>query len=164
MTRIVSSHVEVHVFRRRALRIEFLCLRRAPKRAVLPGVWQPITGKRERGERAPAAALRELREETGLVPVRLWALEHVTLYYDHARDALRVLPVFAAEVASGAKVKLSAEHDRWQFLGARAAGRRYLWESQRAALAALRREVLGPKPLARALEVAAKPRPRSRRR
>jgi len=151
MMRILSTHVEIHVFRKRWARIEFLCLRRAPGRAVLPGVWQPVTGKRRRGERAVSAALRELREETGLVPLRAWALETVTVYFDAEQDALRVLPLFAAEVAADARVRLSREHDRWQFLGARDAGRRYLWESQRVALAAVRREVLGPRALARAL-------------
>ena len=69
--------IEVHLFRRAGRRVEFLCLRRARTRR-LPGVWQPVTGKRRRGETAFAAARREVREETGLEPRRWWALEEPT--------------------------------------------------------------------------------------
>jgi 8-oxo-dGTP pyrophosphatase MutT (NUDIX family) len=151
--RILHGHIEVHVFRRRGRRLEFLCLRRAATRAVLPGVWQPVTGKRRRFERGPTAALRELFEETGLHPRRFWALETVSLYFDPTKDAVRLLPLFVAEVGAKDRVRLSREHDAFRFLSPRAAGRRYLWEAQRRALDSVRREVLGSKALAAALEV-----------
>lgn len=160
MPPIRCTHVEVHLFRRRAGRIEFLALRRAGDRQLLPGVWQPVTGKIERGERPLDAAAREVREETGLVPRRWWALESVSLYHDAARGALMLLPLFAAEVGPRDVVRLSREHDAHAFLSARTAGRRYLWETQRRALAAVRGEVLAGGRLARVLEVV----PRARRR
>ena len=92
-------------------------------------------------------------EETGLRPRRWWALETVTLYLDAAQERLVVLPLFAAEVGPDEGVRLSKEHDAFAWLGARAAGKRYLWESQRRALEAVRREVLRGDPLASALEV-----------
>jgi len=152
MPRVQQSHVEVYVFRRRGARVEFLCLRRSAGGA-LPGAWQPITGKRRVGERAVAAAMRETFEETGLRPLRLWALETITAYFDPASDAVRLLPLFAAEIGARDPVRLSREHDAFRFLGSRAAGSRFLWEAQRRGLEAVRREVLARPGLARALEI-----------
>lgn len=153
MPSIEQTHVEVYVFRRDGRRVEFLCLRRAAGRKTLPGIWQPVTGKRRRAERAVTAARRELLEETGLRPRRMWILETVTTYFDAKADRVRMLPLFAAEIGRKDLVILSREHDAFRFLGARAAGSRYLWESQRKGLAAVRREVLARPELARALEV-----------
>lgn len=144
-------HIEVYVLRRRAGRVEFLCLRRAAGE-WLPGAWQPVTGRIERAETALAAAVREVREETGLSPRRWWGLESVTVYFDVRADAVRALPLFAAEVTAGDRVRLSAEHTDAVWLPAAAAGRRFVWEAQRAGLAAVKREVLRGGPLARALE------------
>jgi len=151
MASIRSTHVEVYVFRRRRGRLEFLALRRSPDRRKLPGVWQPVTGKRERGEAALASAVRELAEETGLHAKRWWALETVTMYVEN--DALVMLPLFAAEIAADAKVTLSDEHDASAFVTFPEAARRYLWKSQRRGLEAVRSEVLDRPVLARALEV-----------
>ena len=45
--------------------VEILLIRRATHR-IFPGLWQCVTGGIEPGERVPEAALREVREETGL--------------------------------------------------------------------------------------------------
>jgi len=159
-----SPFVEVYVFRRvgRGRRVEFLCVRRAPGR-WLPGAWQPVTGKRRRGETATAAARREVREETGLLPRRWWALESPAVVYDMTRAEAIALPIFAAEVAPADEVRLSREHVEWAFLPARAAGRRFLWDAQRRALVDVRRQVLKGGRLAAALELPPAPRARRRR-
>jgi len=51
MPRLKADAVEVFVYRRIGRAVEFLALRRHPSRR-LAGVWQPITGKIERGESA----------------------------------------------------------------------------------------------------------------
>jgi dATP pyrophosphohydrolase len=142
LRRVRVSHVEVYVFRRRGRRVELLCLRRVPTRIALPGAWQPVTGRIERGERALVAAAREVREETGLVPVRWWGLETMPMWFESATEEVAALPLYAAEVEPGAQVVLSREHDDLAWLPLRAAGARFMWESQRRGVAALEREVL----------------------
>ncbi len=150
MTR--SSHVEVYVFRRRGRSVEFLALRRAKGRS-LAGVWQPVTGKRERRESGIACARREVLEETGLAPRRWWALENPTVYYDADRDVVEVLPLFAAEIGPRDTVRISDEHDSHRFVSISEAGRRFLWEAQRTGLAAVRTQVLAGGALSDQLEI-----------
>ena len=152
MRTLKSVHVEVYVFRRRGRRIEFLCLRRS-KRKSLPGIWQPVTGKRRARERAEVAAWREVVEETGTKPVKMWGLESVTMFFEGPTHVAHALPLFAAEIRASSRVKLSKEHDAYRFEPAGVAGRLYLWESQRRGLEAVKREVLSRRDLAKALEV-----------
>jgi len=165
MAELLLTHVEVYLFRRAAPGVQFLCLRRAAGRS-LPGAWQPVTGKRRQRERAWEAAVREVREETGLGPARWWALETVSVYFDAELDRVRALPLFAAEVPARARVTLSREHDAFRWRTAGAAGASYVWEAQRRGLDAVRREVLARPSLAGALEISALVRAarRSRRR
>lgn len=126
-----------------------MILRRA--RGRLAGVWQPVTGSIDPGETALAAARREVEEETGLVPRRWWRLEGVTTFMNAPADAIELLPLFAAEIGAEEAVRISSEHDACEFLSVRAAGRRFLWDSQRRALAAVGREILRGGAQARAL-------------
>jgi len=166
VSRSAPIHVEVYLFCRRAGRVRFLILRRAVGQPH-PGVWQPVTGRIRRGERPSRAAAREVREETGLEPGRWWLLERPAIYCDPATGAVRVLPLFVAEVDPRARVRLSREHDAFRFTTPAEAARRFLWEAQRDACAQIRRQVLPAGALARALDitdsVARVPRPRRAR-
>jgi len=152
--RLDPSLIEVYVFRRRARRVEFLLLRRHPGDA-LPGIWQPVTGTLRRGEPAARGARREVREETGVAPLRLWRLESVRGFYDPGQEAVRFIVRFAAELDAKARVRRSREHTAHRFAGTQEAARRVLWESQRKGFAEVRRLVLRGGARARALEIAA---------
>jgi dATP pyrophosphohydrolase len=81
------------------------------------------------------AALRELREETGLVAERLYNASRVESFYLHRRDLVALIPVFCALASAGAQVRLSAEHDRAEWLAPEEASRRFAWPRERRALA-----------------------------
>ena len=102
------------------------------------------------------AAAREVREETGLRPIRWWALEHMAMFYEVARDHVGVVPMFAAEVAWTDPVQLSHEHDRYAFLPMAKAWEQVLWASQRRALEAIGEEVLSGSPGGAAREITAR--------
>ena len=115
-----------------------------------------MTGGIEPRETVLRAAAREVREETGLTPLRWWALEHLATFFDPAHDRIRVVPVFAAEVAWTDPVHLSDEHDRYAFVSPAIARRRVLWATQRHAIAALLEEVASGSPGGGARDVTAR--------
>ena len=68
-----------------------------------------MAGKIEGNETASEAAIRELKEETGLEPIRMFVADHVSRFYESYQDRINLVPVFGSEVDSG-EVKLSEEH------------------------------------------------------
>ena len=101
-----------------------------------PGSWEAVHGRIEPGERPEHAAVREVREETGLAVERLYNVT-VQPFYLHATGTIQVAVVFAAFVGDG-ELALSAEHERAEWLGVRAAAQRFAWPREREALAHVR--------------------------
>jgi 8-oxo-dGTP pyrophosphatase MutT (NUDIX family) len=93
-----------------------------------------VHGHIEAGEAPGAAAARELEEETGLRPLRLYNLSRVELFYQHKDDEVALVPVFAAFVSSEGQVRLGPEHDRSEWLSLSAACARFAWPRERRAL------------------------------
>jgi dATP pyrophosphohydrolase len=78
-------------------------------------------------EEAPRdAALRELREETGFTPLRLYNLSRVESFYLHKNDTVTLVAMFAAFVDQAA-VRLSEEHDDFVWLSVDEARRKFSW-------------------------------------
>ncbi len=114
---IVCNMIQLHVLRkRRDGRHEHLLLRRSDDETLYPGAWQAITGAIEEGETAVAAVRRELYEETGLQADSLAVIPTVASFFDAKADCLHVVPVFAAFAGEGAAVRLSAEHQCFEWL------------------------------------------------
>src|SRR5437899_2390089 len=80
------------------------------------------------------AALREVREETGLSPLGLYNVSRVESFYLPQADAVALVPVFAAFVDPAAQPALSAEHDRAEWLPAAKAAPRFAWPRERRAM------------------------------
>jgi 8-oxo-dGTP pyrophosphatase MutT (NUDIX family) len=116
--------------------LRILLLHRAPGR-IFPGIWQPVTGKLEAGERIVEGALRELVEETGIdAPgiAALYGIDHVNLFHSEYRDAIEVEAVFAAQLQRGVEAVLSEEHDDQRWVLPAAATEMVLWPAYRTAI------------------------------
>ncbi|MEM7073467.1 MAG: NUDIX domain-containing protein [Pseudomonadota bacterium] len=112
MPQIVSTSVSVVALRHSGADAQVLLLERAD---TLAGEWCHVAGAIESGETAPVAALRELEEETGLRPTRLYSADHNEVYYDVKRDVIQIRPVFVAIVLEG-RVRLNQEHSAFRWL------------------------------------------------
>ena len=105
----------VLAYRRTASGIEFLLLHRAGAPDRADWSWTPPSGARHPGEDVLACAIRELAEETGL-----------DLSPQPSTTGNDNWPQFLVEVPPNADVRLSAEHDRWEWVAAEEACERCL--------------------------------------
>ena len=85
--------VDVYPYRRATDEPEFLLLRRSAD-AAYAGQWRMVGGKIEPGEAAWQAALRELREETGLAPAALWSVPSANVFYEWRREGKLKIPYY----------------------------------------------------------------------
>lgn len=130
MPRIVSDIVDVYVFRRKRKDIQFLVLRRRHD-VVLGDTWQSVHGKIEPGERAVEAALREVEEHSGLVPIKLYSADYINQFYDHASDTIVLAPSFAALVGASEQPRLSTEYSDYAWCDLEETVARFMWSGQR---------------------------------
>jgi ADP-ribose pyrophosphatase len=126
VTSVRVSLVDLYVLRGAGAGLECLVLRRAAG-GRCPGSWETVHGHIEPGEAPADAARRELQEETGLAPERLYNLSRVETFYQHRLDEVALVPVFAAFVPAAAAVRTGAEHDRFEWLRPAEARKRFAW-------------------------------------
>lgn len=127
---IISNLIEAHIFREKNEKIEFLLLKRSPKQ-YYPNLWQMVSGKIKENETAYNAALREIKEETGLTPEKFWVAPTVNSFYAQDKDYICLLPVFAAKVKFESEVKISEEHTEYKWLNPEEAKKILAWDGQR---------------------------------
>jgi dATP pyrophosphohydrolase len=130
MPKIVSDIVDVYVFRHYRKTAQFLLLHRRPD-VPLGNTWQAVHGKILPHERAVEAALRELREQTGLVPQKLYSADFINQFYDHTTDSIVLAPSFAALVESRAKLQLASEYNDYAWCDLEETVARLPWTGQR---------------------------------
>ena len=130
MTSSIAPYcVSAYVIRLTSEGARYLLIRRCGK--YLNGTWQMVTGGIEPGETASAAALREIREETGLIPSSLYVADAVETFYMQANDKITFAPVFVSFVED-AVVRLSPkEHDAYEWLTFEEAKERIVWAEQK---------------------------------
>jgi 8-oxo-dGTP pyrophosphatase MutT (NUDIX family) len=133
VTTIRTAFVDVYVLRGAGVALELLALRRGVG-GRCPGSWETVHGHIEAGERPVDAARRELAEETGLAPERLYNLSRVETFYQHRADEIALVPVFAAFVVAGGDARPGPEHDRLEWLSPDAARSRFAWPRERRAV------------------------------
>jgi 8-oxo-dGTP pyrophosphatase MutT (NUDIX family) len=97
-----------------------------------PTAWETVHGHIESGEQPQEAAIRELREETGLTATRLYNVT-VQPFYLHVANTVQLAVVFAAFVDSE-HVITGPEHSRAEWLTVDDALARFAWPREREAL------------------------------
>jgi len=107
MAKILVRVIDGYIFRKTESGLKFLMLKRA-KTKQYEHLWQGVAGKIEDGEKAWQAAIRELKEETGLTPKQMFIADHVSRFYETHGDRVNLVPVFGIEVDTD-KVVLSHE-------------------------------------------------------
>lgn len=134
--KIISTMIEAHIFRETKNGIEFLLLKRSDDQ-VYPGLWQMVTGKITESasdvEKAHQTAMREIKEETGLVPKQLWVVPTINSFYEPKDEYICLLPVFAARVENE-EIILSDEHTEYQWVDKTTAQKLLAWDGQRRAV------------------------------
>ena len=128
-TVITVRVVDAYVFRKDKNKIQFLLLKRASKKTY-EHLWKGVAGKIETGETAWQAALRELDEETGLKPIRMFIADHISKFYEKIEDRINLVPVFGIEVESE-EVRLSNEHTEFRWMGVDEAEESLVWNGQK---------------------------------
>ena len=153
LSRIANQIVEVCVFRVLNAETHFLVLQRAANEKLYPGLWQIVTGTMKKNESALQAAVRELKEETGLSPKRCWTIPYVDTYFDLAKDTIQLVPVFAAEFDSSSTLQLSSEHQRSEWLRFEDARKRLVWPGQRHSMDVVHEFIIGNGEAAQLVEI-----------
>lgn len=137
--------VVVHVIWQKSDIAECLLLRQTKGKLV--GNWQMISGKLIDGERVVAGAIRELREETGLIPSKFYSADVVETFFVPGQDAIFFAPVFVAFVEIKEPITLSkSEHDAYQWISIEKALLHLEFSGQRKALEHIEKEFINKKP------------------
>jgi len=132
MTKIITRVVDCYVFNLLDNDPSFLILKRNHNK-IYEHLWQGVAGKIEKGETAWQTAIRELKEETGLDPYRMFIADHISKFYEVKGDRINLVPVFGIEVNSK-DVILSEEHIEYKWVNFNEARDILAWNGQKEGL------------------------------
>jgi dihydroneopterin triphosphate diphosphatase len=93
---------------------KFLIIKRRSK--YLGGTWQMISGLQEEGEKGWEAAIREIKEETGLTPDRFYSTNEIDTFYEVKQNIINLVPIFAGFLDKQQEVVLSPEHSEYKWV------------------------------------------------
>lgn len=130
MTKVVSTYIELHIFKIENGEMKFLLLKRSPFEKY-PNIWQMVTGKIKENETAYQTAIRELKEETGLTAEEIFSVPIVNSVYLSETDEVCLIPVFVCRVSEDSKIKISSEHNEFKWATPSEAIELLAWEGQK---------------------------------
>lgn len=107
----------------------FLICKRS-EHVIYAGQWRIIGGKCTTNETRAEAAIRELKEETGMYPKKIWTIPSLNQFYEAKTDQIHHIPAFAAEI-SDSEIILNHEHVSYRWLPAREAAANLVWPEQK---------------------------------
>lgn len=132
-----AEGVAVYPYRKQGDAYEFLQLHRSETDDAFPSTWQGIYGSAEKNESAVDAAKRELLEETGLTPLKMFMVEYIEMFLFRPTNSIIHLPVFAAEIDATCQPILNEEHDDFRWIHESEVRQKFMWRSQRESIGVL---------------------------
>jgi len=130
---------------------------------IYPAVWQMVSGKIKENsfptsetatsEKATETAVRELKEETDLTPLKMWVAPKVNSFYSSQSDSICLIPVFAVQVKKDSKVIISDEHSEYKWVTSDEAKRLLAWDGQRKAVELIEEYFLKQKSFLKFVEI-----------
>lgn len=107
--------IDVYAYRMKGGIPEFLLFLRSAKK-IYAHQWRMIAGKVKEGEQYWEAALRELKEETGLIPDEFWVIPSVNTFYETKTDQIHQIPAFAVALDHEVIPELDDEHTKYRWI------------------------------------------------
>lgn len=140
MTKIKVKQVDSYVFRIVDGKPLYLMMKRSSGKHY-EHLWQGVAGKIEKDETAVQTIVRELKEETGKIPRRLFTTDHVASFYESRRDLIHMVPIFGIEVERE-EVTLSEEHSEYKWVPFEEALKLLTWKGQKEGLKTVHDEIM----------------------
>ncbi len=132
MANVLVRVIDAYIYFYENNKLRFLMLKRS-KTKIYENLWQGVAGKIEKNEFAWQAALRELKEETGLKAHKIFVADYVSTFYEKHGDRINLIPVFGIEVKNK-KVIISKEHCKYKWLSFKKARKKLIWNGQKKGL------------------------------
>ena len=143
MLPVKSFSVSIFILKPDDGETKVLLLRRT---RYLAGLWCPIAGGIEAREKAWQAAVREVREETGIELSEIWSADILEQFYEADKECITLLPVFVSTVPKDTTVTLNDEHDAYEWVSFEKANTMLSFPGQQRALAAVKAEFINKNP------------------
>jgi len=124
---------------------EYLVLKRAT--SYLHNIFGQVAGKIEKGETAIEAIIREIQEETGLIPESLYSADIVETFYELSSNSIIMVPVFVAFVEPDAQVIISYEHSEYKWIKYHEIDKYFPFPPQKSSIRTIHDEFIARKPL-----------------
>ncbi len=140
MPKIKVKQVDSYIYRNTKAGPVYLMLKRSTGK-YYEHLWQGVAGKIEKGETAGQTVIRELKEETGKNPVKMFAADHIASFYDARKDRIQMVPIFGIEVENS-EVQLSEEHSEYKWVSFEEALVLLTWKGQKEGLRTVHDEIM----------------------
>lgn len=140
MAKIKVKQVDSYIYRNTDAGPIYLMLKRSTGKHY-EHLWQGVAGKIEKGETATQTVIRELEEETGKKPKKLFVADHIASFYDARNDRIQMVPIFGIEVENS-EVRLSEEHSEYKWVSFEEALALLTWKGQKEGLRTVHDEIV----------------------